>query len=168
MRDLIGVLVQTREQIVDFVEQQRLTYLLIFGGMTCVPGVALLVSSLGIANTMLMSVLERRRESGIMKAVGAANWQLQALYVIEGGLIGVIGGLLGLVLAWLISYPGDAWVRSMVRRDMQVDLTGSIFAFPGWIGVTVLFFTIGVTMIAALYPSRRAAKLDPVTALRHD
>ena len=154
--------------IVDFIERQRLTYLLIFGGMTCVAGVALLVSSLGIANTMLMSVLERRREIGIMKAVGAANWQLQALYVIEGGLIGLIGGLLGLALAWLISFPGDAWVRSMVHRDMDIDLKGSIFAFPGWIGVTVLVFTVGVTIVAAVYPARRAAKLDPVTALRHD
>ena len=57
-----------------------------------------------------MSVLERRREISIMKAVGAANWQLQTLYVIDGGLIGLIGGLLGLVPAWLISFPGDAWV----------------------------------------------------------
>jgi putative ABC transport system permease protein len=154
--------------IVDFVEQQRLTYLLIFGGMTCVAGVALLVSSLGIANTMLMSVLERRREIGIMKAVGAANWQLQALYVIEGGLIGLFGGLLGLALAWLISIPGDAWVRSMIHRDMDIELSGSIFAFPRWIGVTVLVFTVGVTIVAALYPARRAAQLDPVTALRHD
>jgi putative ABC transport system permease protein len=159
--------VQSRS-IVEFVERQRLTYLLIFGGMTCVAAVALLVSSLGIANTMLMSVLERRREIGIMKAVGAADWQLQALYVIEGGLIGLIGGLLGLGLAWLISLPGDAWVRSMVRRDMDIDLSGSIFAFPGWIGVTVIVFTVGVTIVAAVYPSRRAAKLDPVSALRHD
>ena len=78
--------------IVEFIERERLTYLLIFGGMTCVAGVALLVSSLGIANTMLMSVLERRREIGIMKAVGAAEWHLQALFVIEGSLIGVAGG----------------------------------------------------------------------------
>ena len=166
--DKVEALGMRSHSIVNFIERQRLTYLLIFGGMTCVAAVALLVSSLGIANTMLMSVLERRREIGIMKAVGAANWQLQALYVIEGGLIGLIGGLLGLVLAWLISIPGDAWVRSMVRRDMNIDLSGSIFAFPTWIGVTVLGFTIGVTIVAALYPSRRAAKLDPVSALRHD
>ena len=154
--------------IVDNIERERLTYLLIFGGMTCVAGVALLVSSLGIANTMLMSVLERRREIGIMKAVGAANWQIQALFVIEGGLIGLVGGSLGLLLALSISYPGDVWVRSMVHRDMKIDLNGSIFAFPGWIGVTVVLFTVGATIVASLYPARRAATVDPVTALRND
>jgi putative ABC transport system permease protein len=154
--------------IVEVIERERLTYLLIFGGMTCVAGVALLVSSLGIANTMLMSVLERRREIGIMKAVGAADWQLQALFVIEGGLIGLVGGSLGLLLAWSVSYPGDAWVRSMVHRDMKVHLSGSIFAFPGWIGVTVVLFTLGATIVAALLPARRAAKVDPVSALRND
>ena len=153
---------------VNFIERERLTYLLIFGGMTCVAAVALLVSSLGIANTMLMSVLERRREIGIMKAVGAADWQLQALFVIEGGLIGLIGGALGLLLAWSISFPGDAWVRSMVHRDMKIDLSGSIFAFPSWIGTTVVLVTVGVTVAAGLYPARHAAKVDPVTALRHD
>ncbi len=154
--------------IVEFIERERLTYLLIFGGMTCVAAVALLVSSLGIANTMLMSVLERRREIGIMKAVGAANWQLQFLYVIEGGLIGLIGGTLGLGLAYLSSIPGDAWVRSMVQRDMKIDLSGSIFAFPSWIGVTVVVSTVGVTILAAFYPAWHAMKVDPVTALRHD
>ena len=166
--DKVEALGLRSRSIVDFIERQRLTYLLIFGGMTCVAGVALLVSSLGIANTMLMSVLERRREIGIMKAVGAANWQLQAIFVIEGGLIGLIGGSLGLLLAWSISFPGDAWVRSMVHRDMNIDLSGSIFAFPGWIGMTVVLFTVGVTIVAALYPARRAAKVDPVSALRHD
>ncbi len=157
--------------IVEFLERERLTYLLIFGGMTCVAGVALLVSSLGIANTMLMSVLQRRREIGIMKAVvgrGGLARYFQALFVIEGGLIGLVGGSLGLLLAWSISFPGDAWVRSMVHRDMKIDLSGSIFAFPSRIGATVVLFTVGVTIIAALYPARRAAKVDPVTALRHD
>lgn len=166
--DKVEALGLRSRSIVEFIERERLTYLLVFGGMTCVAAVALLVSSIGIANTMLMSVLERRREIGIMKAVGAANWQLQALFVIEGGLIGVVGGSLGLLLAWLVSFPGDTWVRSMVRRDMKLDLSGSIFAFPNWIGVTVLLFTIGATVIAALYPARHAAKVDPILALRHD
>jgi putative ABC transport system permease protein len=166
--DKVEALGLASRSIVEFIERERLTYLLVFGGMTCVAGVALLVSALGIANTMLMSVLERRREIGIMKAVGAANWQLQALFVIEGGLIGLTGGLLGLLLAWSISFPGDAWVRSMVHQDLKIHLKNSIFAFPGWIGVTVVLFTVGATIVAALYPARRAATVDPVSALRYD
>jgi putative ABC transport system permease protein len=166
--DEVKALGMQSRSIVEFIERQRLTYLLIFGGMTCVAGVAVLVSSLGIANTMLMSVLERRREIGIMKAVGAANWHLQVLFVIEGGLIGLTGGVLGLLLAWLSSIPGDEWVRSMVHRDMDIELTGPIFAFPGWIGMTVVLFTVGATVVAALLPSQRAAMVDPVRALRHD
>jgi putative ABC transport system permease protein len=165
--DVKAIDLQTRSAH-SFIERQRLTYLLIFGGMTCVAAVALLVSSLGIANTMLMSVLERRREIGIMKAVGAADWQLQTLFVIEGGLIGLIGGALGLFLAWSISFPGDEWVRSMVHRDMDIELSSAIFAFPSWIALTVILSTVGVTILAALYPARRAAKVDPVKALRHD
>jgi putative ABC transport system permease protein len=168
VEDKVEALNLQSRSIVDFIERQRLTYLLIFGGMTCVAAVALLVSSLGIANTMLMSVLQRRREIGIMKAVGAANWQLQTLFVIEGGLIGLVGGALGLLLAWSISFPGDGWVRSMVHRDMKIDLKSSIFAFPDWIGMTVVLSTVCVTIVAALYPARRAAKVDPVSALRHD
>ena len=55
----------------------------------------------------------------------------------------------------------------MVHLDMKIELLGSLFAFPSWIGVTVLVFTVGVTIVAAFYPSRHPAKLDPVLALRH-
>ena len=153
---------------IEFIERERLMYTLIFGGMTCVAGVALLVSALGIANTMLMSVLERKREIGIMKSVGADNRHLQFIFIVEGGLIGLVGALVGLLLAWATSFPGDAWVRSMVMRDMKIDLKGSIFVFPTWIGATVVVFTVLVTTLAAFYPARHAARVDPVTALRHE
>jgi putative ABC transport system permease protein len=153
---------------IESIDRERLIYLLIFGGMTCVAGVALLVSALGIANTMLMSVLERTREIGIMKAVGADNRTLQLIFLIEGGLIGSLGALLGLLLAWSASFPADAWVRSMVHRDIKIELEGSIFVFPGWISLTVLGFTVLVTTVAALYPARHASRIDPVKALRHE
>ena len=152
----------------EFIERERLIYVLIFGGMTCVAGVALLVSALGIANTMLMSVLERTHEIGIMKAVGADNRHLQCIFLVEGGLIGLIGAGAGLLLAWAASYPGDAWVRSMVMRDIKIELKSSIFVFPPWMAATVLLFTVVVTTLAALYPARHAARIDPVTALRHE
>ncbi len=152
----------------EFIEREQFMYLLIFGGMTCVAGVALLVSALGIANTMLMSVLERTREIGIMKAVGADNLHLQFIFLAEGALIGGFGGVVGLLLAWLASFPADNWVRAMVLRDIKIDLKGSIFVFPPWITLTVLAFTILVTTIAALYPARHASRIDPVKALRHE
>ena len=153
---------------IEFIDRERFIYLLIFGGMNCVAGVALLVSALGIANTMLMSVLERTREIGIMKAVGADNRHLQFVFLIEGALIGGFGGLFGLLLAWSSSFPADNWVRSMVLRDIKIDLKESIFVFPGWIAATVLVFTVLVTTIAALYPARHASRIDPVKALRHE
>jgi putative ABC transport system permease protein len=152
----------------DFVERERLQYLLIFSGMTCVAAVALLVAALGIANTMLMSVLERTREIGIMKAVGASNGQLQTIFLIEGLLIGVVGGSLGLLLAWVSSFFGDAWVRSLASRFSNVELKETLFVFPTWLIVTVLLFAVVVTTLAAFYPARRAAKIDPVAALRHE
>ncbi|HEY4308601.1 MAG TPA: ABC transporter permease [Pirellulales bacterium] len=153
---------------IEYVEQQRLMYLLIFSGMTCVAAVALLVAALGIANTMSMSVLERTREIGIMKAVGAASGQLQIMFLIEGALIGLIGGLLGLLLAWGASFPGDAWVRARVAGKLEVDLDSSIFVFPAWLSIVVLVVVVTVTTLAAFYPARRAARIDPVTALRHE
>jgi putative ABC transport system permease protein len=152
----------------EFVEQQRLMYRLIFGGMTCVAAVALLVAATGIANTMLMSVLERTREIGIMKAVGASPSQLVAVFLLEGALIGIVGGALGMLAAWAASFPGDAWVQSMVTRDLKIELTEAIFVFPGWVIATVLGFSVIITTLAAVYPARRAANIDAVTALRHE
>ena len=153
---------------VEFIERERLTWRLVFGGMTCIAAVALLVAAMGIVNTMLMSVLERTREIGVMKAVGAAGGHIQAIFLIEGGLIGAAGGCLGLLLAWGASYPGDAWVRTMVERDMNVKLVDALFVFPPWLVLTVILFTVVVTTCAAVYPAGRAARVDPVAALRHE
>jgi putative ABC transport system permease protein len=83
-------------------------------------------------------------------------------------LVGIFGGGLGLLSAWGASYPGDAWVRSIVSRDLKIDLKETIFVFPPWVILAVIAFAVIVTTLAAVYPARRAAKIDPIAALRHE
>src|SRR5262249_20284668 len=86
--------------LVEYIEREQFVYLMVFAAMTIVAVIALAVAALGIATTMLMSVLERVREIGIMKAVGARDGHIQAIFLTEGSLVGLVGSLLGLLLGW--------------------------------------------------------------------
>jgi putative ABC transport system permease protein len=130
--------------------------------------VALIVAALGIINTMLMSVLERTREIGIMKAVGARDSHIRAIFLVEGSFIGLIGGLFGLLLSWAASLPGDAWVRSLIATRLNVRLQESIFVFPAWLVLGAPLFAVAITTLAAVYPAHRAARVNPITTLRHE
>jgi putative ABC transport system permease protein len=154
--------------LTNFVRREQFTYLLVCSAMTVIAVVALLVAALGIINTMLMSVLERVREIGVMKAVGARDGHIQLMFLVEGALVGLIGGLLGLLLAWSGSFPGDAWVRATVESGLQVKLQESVFVFPWWLVVGAPLSTCLVTTVAAYYPARRAARVNPIRALRHE
>jgi putative ABC transport system permease protein len=130
--------------------------------------VALVVSALGITNTMLMSVLERIREIGVMKAVGAKDRDVLRMFLVEGALIGLVGGAIGVFLSWLASFPGDHYARQITQKHTQVRIEESLFMFPWWLVVGVPLFVALVTMLAAWYPARRAARVNPISALRHE
>jgi putative ABC transport system permease protein len=130
--------------------------------------VALLVASMGITNIMIMSVLERRRDIGIMKAVGARDLQILSLYLIEGTLLGALGGAIGMTLSWLLSFPGDSLARRLLAEGNDVPLKGPLFIFPLWLVLGVPLFACLVTTLAAAYPARRAARIDPIAALKHE
>jgi putative ABC transport system permease protein len=152
----------------NFIEQVRSNLLLTTILTSFLAAAALLVSVLGMTNTMVMSVLERTREIGIMKAVGARDRHVQGLFLVEGALLGVAGGALGVLLAWLASLPGDALARSLVRQATELTLTGRLFVFPWWLTLGLPTLTGLVTTLAAVYPARRAARVNPITALRHE
>jgi len=118
-----------------------------------VASISLLVGGIGIANTMFMSVTERRREIGILKSIGAEENEILLLFLIESSLIGVSGGLLGLALAYLLGY-----VISAVA-GIGVSISPLVVA-----GAVIFSATIGI--ISGVYPARQAAELDPVEALR--
>ncbi len=142
---------------------------LISAGLNLFAMLSMLVAAIGIMNTLFTSVLERTREIGILKAVGARDGHILWMFLMEGAAVGLVGGLLGLAFAWLLSVPSDGWVKSLIEQ-VQHDklLTTTYFAWPWWLAPSVLAFTTLLTTLAAVFPARRAARIPPVEALRHE
>lgn len=141
---------------------------LIFGG---VGAIALLVAAIGIANTMTMAILERTREIGLMKAVGATNRDVLSIFLGEAGGIGLLGGLGGVIIGWLAGQVIN--VVAMAYLTNQVSQSGGAppnFAIstPLWLPLFALAFATLVGLVSGLYPALRAATLVPVTALKYE
>jgi putative ABC transport system permease protein len=129
-------------------------------------GLALFVAAIGIANTMIMSVYERTREIGILKAVGASPGNIRLLFVVEAALIGLLGGVVGVIGGWLLGLGLNAGMLAYFDY-MDVPMRGTFFFVTGWLVGLALTFATVVGLLAGLYPAARAARLDPLEALRH-
>jgi putative ABC transport system permease protein len=127
---------------------------------------ALTVASLGIINTLVMAILERRREIGILKALGAADRDVQRLFFAEAGVMGLAGGVFGVVLGWLIGKALTFGTNYYLHRQNlpPIDLS----SVPWWMAVAAIVFSVVVSLAAGIYPASRAAKLNPVEALRYE
>jgi putative ABC transport system permease protein len=127
---------------------------------------ALVVSSLGIINTLVMAILDRRREIGVLKALGAADGDIQKLFFVEAGAMGFLGGVLGVVFGWLI---GRALTFALNVYLHKQELPGiEVSSVPWWLAGGAIAFAVVVSLIAGMYPASRAAKLNPVEALRYE
>jgi putative ABC transport system permease protein len=150
----------------DALEGAKRGFLILDIVLSLIGSIALAVSSLGIVNTMVMSILERTREIGIMKAVGGSDGDIRRIFLIEASAIGVFGGAAGVVLGWavgrVINFGANMYVQS------QGGTPGNLFSLPPWLIGGAIGFSIVVSLIAGSYPASRAAKLDPIQALRHD
>lgn len=145
----------TQERLQDVTQ----TFTIFLGAIAAV---SLLVGAVGIANTMFTSVLEKTKEIGIMKAIGARNFDIMMVFLLNSGLVGLVGGLLGIGLGSAISTvlpkiltglgPGGS-VRTIVPISLLVE---------------ALFLSIIIGMIAGAIPAHRASKLKPVDALRYE
>ncbi len=135
-------------------------FLAIFSSM------ALAVASLGIVNTLVMAILERRREIGIMKALGASDGDVKRIFFVEAGTMGILGGALGAGLGWaigrVINFATNIYLQ---RQDFRPE---NFWVVPWWLVAVALGFSVVVSLGAGLYPASRAARLDPVQALRHE
>jgi putative ABC transport system permease protein len=127
---------------------------------------ALTVASLGIINTLVMAILERRREIGVLKALGATDGDIRSLFFAEAGAMGLFGGVFGVALGWLIGQALTWGTTIYLRRQ---DLPGVKISFvPWWLALGAITFAVVVSLIAGLYPAARAARLNPVEALRYE
>jgi putative ABC transport system permease protein len=127
---------------------------------------ALIVASLGIINTLVMAILERRREIGVLKALGAADSDVRRLFFVEAGAMGLAGGVFGVALGWLIGRGINLGTRIYLTRQ-NLPLV-SVAAVPFWMVAAAIVFAVAVSLAAGIYPAARAARLNPIEALRYE
>ncbi len=127
---------------------------------------ALAVATLGIVNTLVMAILERRREIGILKALGAADSDVQQLFFVEAGVMGFLGGILGVAFGWLLGRAITFGTNVYLKRQNLNPI--ELSSVPWWLVIAALGFAVLVSLAAGLYPASRAAKLNPVDALRYE
>jgi putative ABC transport system permease protein len=127
---------------------------------------ALVVASLGVINTLVMAILERRREIGVLKALGASDRDVKRLFFVEAGAMGLFGGVLGLAFGWAIGRV-ITFATNVYLRSQQIPPT-NVTAVPLWLAAFAILFAILVSLAAGIYPASRAARLNPVEALRYE
>ena len=143
------------------------TFFSVFDSLLGIFGtLALAVATLGIVNTLVMSILERRREIGVLKALGAADSDVQRLFFVEAGVMGLLGGIFGVTFGWIlgraVTYGTNVYLHRQNLNSIELS------SVPWWLVLSALGFAVLVSLAAGLYPASRAAKLNPVDALRYE
>jgi len=164
----MGFQAYTPQSFVQGINNFYLVLQVIFGG---VGAIALLVAAIGIANTMAMAILERTREIGLMKAVGATNRDVLSIFLGEAAGIGFLGGLGGVLIGWLAGQGIN--VIALVYMAQQSASQGGIppsvaVSTPAWLPIFALVFATLIGLVSGLYPALRAATLVPVQALKYE
>lgn len=159
-----GFQVYSMDSIRESVEQQTRTIQMILGGLGAI---SLLVAALGITNTMIMSIYERTREIGVMKVLGCVIGNIRAMFLIEAGMIGFIGGVAGLIFSYMLSFL----INTLAANGggvMGLGAGGQISIIPAWLALGALVFSTMVGLVSGFSPANRAVKISALTAIRQE
>jgi putative ABC transport system permease protein len=136
---------------------------LVLGG---IGAIALIVATIGVINTMVMAILERTREIGVMRACGATRGTIRRLFTIEAGVLGFLGGVFGVIVGYGLTDVANLFINPMLASSGIKS--HNIISLPLWLIIAVIGATTIIGMLAGLYPAFRAARLNPVEALRYE
>ena len=156
---IVSAMTDTLTQINQIFNITQITF-------TVIGIIALLIAAIGMLNTMTISLLERTREIGIMKTIGATERGIEQMFLAESVIMGLGGGLSGLVVGFLFTR-----VVAIVVNLLALSSGGQpveIFYTPLWFYGLVFVFSLLIGLITGFFPSRRAAKLNPLDALRYE
>ena len=164
----MGFQAYTAQSFVQGINSFYVILQVIFAG---VGAIALLVAAIGIANTMAMAILERTREIGLMKAVGATNRDVLSVFLGEAAGIGFLGGAGGVLLGWslgqVINVAALAYMAGQAASQGGPPPSMAVYT-PAWLPIFALVFATLIGLISGLYPALRAATLVPVDALKYE
>jgi putative ABC transport system permease protein len=134
---------------------------IIRGVLVGIAAIALIVASIGIMNTMLMSVMERTHEIGVMKAIGAKSRDVLSLFLLESSMVSLVGGVAGCLLGWGVA-KGLSFIGGMAMPGMEIEAIVKPGVLLGGIAVALI-----VGVLSGFYPARKASKMSPVEAVRY-
>jgi len=128
--------------------------------------IALFVSILGIVNTLIMAIYERRKEIGIMKSLGGTQWQIKLIFYVEAALIGFAGGVCGVIGGKLASQAASSFANTQIGKIIGCNM--EFFDFSWGLAFGAVAFSVIISVLASIYPANRAAGIDPLDALRRE
>jgi putative ABC transport system permease protein len=166
VEDAIKKMGFTTFSILDASRGLRQFFAVLYAFLGIFGSLALMVASIGIVNTLVMAILERRREIGIMKAIGASDSDVRKLFFAEAGAMGILGGIVGVALGWAIGQVINIGTNVYLKRQSLPP--EHFWAVPWWLVGGAIAFAFVVSLVSGLYPAGRAARLDPVQALRYE
>lgn len=150
----------------EWLEEIEKEFMIIEAVLGGIGAISLLVAAIGIANTMTMSTYERTKEIGIMKVLGCSLGNIRSMFLSEAAFIGLLGGIVGIALSYILSMVANKVVAPMAMSDYGAGTKISVI--PLWLVLAAIVFSTFIGMIAGFFPAQRATKLSPLAAIRNE